>query len=323
MGFDYQAIRLSQIAEDDLSFRISTQHAIDTLADSIDRFGLINAPILACQRDNYIVVSGFRRISACRHLGWGQTPARVLPTQTSLATCIQFAVVDNTAHRELNLVEQARVVQLLAKVHNDPLSVVQQANAMGMAINARMLEKINNINMMPDTLQQGLIDGSISLPTALRIYSFQDPAAHESLSELLCELNMSLNRQRELLDWVEAIVRRDQLSVDQLLADEQLCQWRHDETLDRPQKIQRIREFLRMRRYPAISAARKRYEATRRQLKLKNGIQLVPPENFEGSTHTLQLHFTSSQMLNELTEECQRLAQSPLIHDLIDPFDPD
>ncbi|MBW2101027.1 MAG: ParB N-terminal domain-containing protein, partial [Deltaproteobacteria bacterium] len=64
---------MSSIDLEDKTYQITTNTTLDDLIDSIKTVGLISPPLLLKKKQDHsehTVVSGFRRIAACRSLGW-------------------------------------------------------------------------------------------------------------------------------------------------------------------------------------------------------------------------------------------------------------
>ncbi len=61
-------IDISRIDLDDQKYRISIDNTIDSLLESISTTGLITSCILRKVKNQFVVVSGFRRILSMKHL---------------------------------------------------------------------------------------------------------------------------------------------------------------------------------------------------------------------------------------------------------------
>ena len=74
----YQTVPLARINLQNDDFRITTREDLDDLLASIQHAGLISPPVLIKQTCGFTIVSGFRRVAACRKLGWKEIIARIL-----------------------------------------------------------------------------------------------------------------------------------------------------------------------------------------------------------------------------------------------------
>jgi ParB family chromosome partitioning protein len=319
MEFSYRPVSLSRIDDGDATYRITAGSSLEVIRHSIAQIGLINPPTLLPCNDRFIVIAGFGRIAACRALGWERLVARCSTSPTDAIGCALTAIGDNSTQRPLNLVEMARAWYLLTRTVDSQEQAMQLARSVGMTVNKEMAAKLQQILSMTGPLQHALIDGSIALPIALRLNALGDGTVAQALILLFQDLQLSLNRQRELLEWIQGIVGREGISLQDVIDDAQLAQWRRDAQMDRGQKTQLIRQHLKRRRYPEITAFEERYHQSVKALKLVEGMQLVPPAHFEGQKFGLHLEFKNPTELGRLCQEVQRLAGSPAMLKLVDP----
>lgn len=326
MDFEIRTVSPALIDAADETFRISSRQADDALTRSIKDVGLLHPPVLLEKGDRWVVVCGFARVEACRRLAWRDMPARCLPAGSAFADCALMAVVDNSTQRSLDIVETAKAVALLehaADVESAPDGGARLFKTAGIEAGPQLLKKLRPVPRMAPWLQCCLAKGTIPLPMALRLHELDDATAARILGDLFESLALSLGRQRELLDWVQAIAMREGVPLAQVLADPQLVQWRQDAEMDRGRKSQVIRDRIRRRRFPAITAFETRYARTVKALQPANGLQLLPPAHFEGRTYRLQIDFQSADQLREMAREVERLADAPPLQRLLEDLSVD
>ena len=321
MEFSHQSISLTLIDEQDASFRVSSQKPVEALADNIQRFGIINPPILLSRHQRYVIISGFARVAAVRRLARETISVRILPDDTPCMTCVQLAIVENNSQRELNIIEQARAVHLLSNAVVEPNQLISAARDAGMTINRKLAAKLVQVYQMSAKLQEGIVSGAIALPVALRLHEMAAGDDAAALTQLLLELNLSLNRQREIMDWLQVIAHRDHKPIAHLLNEEPLVHIRNHAQLDRRQKSDQIRQYIKRCRYPEIVRTQLRYEALAKQLSLPSDVQLIPPPHFEGNRYSLRMNFTTTDELHRLQRTISGLTDSPVLARLLDPFD--
>jgi len=306
-------VPLDRIHSEDTQFKISTGAVSAALVESIKQIGLLNPPALLASSSGYRIVSGFKRIEACRKIAIGSIVARFLDPVASLERCIQIAIVDNTSQRPLNLVEQAHAVALLSSFYSDSTQLVSAANFVGLSINRDLADKLRKLAEMDPQLKLGVLDGSIALPVAIHLNDMNDVAAARALGILLRELGLSLNRQREILEWAVSICRRDHIAPTELLAAEDIVRCRQDKDLDRRQKGQLIREYLKKHRYPTILRYEQRFANTVHRLKLSHGTSLIAPPHFESSIYGLKFDFKNQRELADKLQEMEKIVKSEIL----------
>lgn len=319
MEFEHRSVPLDLIDDADTTYRISFGSSTLAIEASIRQIGLINPPILLPGAKRHIVVSGFARIAVCRRLGWHRIDARCLPAGVPHVKRALLAIADNAGQRELNIVELARSIDLIAGQAADQEEQAILLRSLGLPMNKDLVQKLGRISKMTGRLQSGLVEGTLALPVALHLHELKDAGAAEELAKLFQELRMGLNRQRELLDWIQGIEMREGLGAVEILNQDPIAAWRRDTTKDRGHVSQLIRRYLRNRRYPEITAFERRYARCLQKLKLPKNLRIEAPPHFEGPTFSLRYDFQDQQDLCELNRELQRMIGSPALSELLSP----
>ncbi len=305
-------VSLTEINAKDATFRITTRRKAEELLDTIQAIGLLHPPVLIEDSSGYRIVCGFRRIAACRQLGWKRIAARIYKANTDRFELAQLAIADNALQRPLNLVETSRALNLLTETSPDQQQLRKAALSLGLPISPSIVPKIQEICRLPSAIQDGVLSDTINLAMALELGKL-DAAAAAALVGLFSQLKVGLNKQRELLLLLTEIAIREDISTHQLIAEKPVRDILQNTDSDRAIQRQNIRSYLRRRRYPAISKAEADYQKRVRQLNLGNHIQLVPPKDFEGTTYAMILHFKNQQELKDRKEKIEKMLEHPAL----------
>lgn len=316
MRFKQKTVRLSQIQSSDHSFRITTRKDIDNLMASIHNVGLLNLPLLIENDSGYAIVCGFRRIEACQRLDWSRVQARIIDSDTSRLECIKYAITDNSFQRSLNLIEQARSIYMLSDFFKDLNDLSKELSSMGLPDSPTIIEKIKKIYHLPSSVQYGILTNTISLAMALELGKLKEDVV-EGFAKLFNILNVSLNKQREILTLVKEISFREDITMLKVLENNTLQKILTNEKLDRNQKIRKIRIYLKQRRFPAITAAENEFERHVQKLKLGSGAKLISPANFEGTTYTLKFFFKNVIELKDRKATFDEFIQNPYLEKIL------
>jgi ParB family chromosome partitioning protein len=301
---------------EDTTYRITTAPVDSNLVASLARFGLINPPIIREHEGRRVVVSGYRRVAAYLQSGGSSIDVRLLPEDTPHEVCVALAIGDNAFQRPLNLVEQARCLELLWYLEPQPAALARRAAEFGMPDNPGVLLKIKRLCGLGESLHATIIRGFLSLPMALELAEMGTREG-ERLARLFAELHLSLGKQREILSWLREIGARENLTVNQLLDDPHISAIGNDQEMDRNQRAQLLRRHLRLRRFPAISAVEAAFHELVQELDLHPNQRLAPPADFEGRTFTLTCRFTSAGDLLQCLQNLDRLHQHPLLERIL------
>lgn len=303
-------IPLADIDPGDERFRITTRRDSDTLHLSLQRIGLLAAPLVLPRGPGFILVSGFRRVDGCRRLGWRTIPARVLEAQTATYACALKAVAENSLERSLNLIETSRALLLLEQ-HAPAGSIPSEdASALGLPTHAGLAAKVKTLCRMPEEVQAAVLEEALSFAMACEIGQLEEGPA-VAFARLFRRLKTSLNKQREIVTLVSEIACREGIDSRAVLSEPGVLGVQDAEDLDRNQKTQRIRRLLRQRRFPALAAAEDHFHALRRRLKLGENLQLAPPRDFEGTRFTLTLNFERLEEVGRLRAKLDELVEHP------------
>lgn len=310
-------ISLSRICPDDERFRITTETSAGRLIPAIRTLGLMNAPLLLRKEDEkFTVLCGFRRIAACRELGWSRIEAAILSSDTPESECVKFAVADNSFQRALNFIEMSRAYRLLSRVFQDMRELGKEAAALGLPDNPAMIRKIQGLCLMPKAVQSGILSDTIPLPVALELGKFDTDTAC-AFADLFERLKPSLNKEREIISLTEEIAAREDRSPSELFEEKIFREILSDKEKDRNQKLREIRKYLKQRRFPAVCHAEEMFEQYVKELALGNSAKLIPPANFEGTEYTLNLPFRNSEELKAHQSVLDRLIRHPSLKKIL------
>jgi len=310
------SIDLASIDLEDNTFRITTDTRIDDLILSIKSVGLLNPPILIKKTSGFQIISGFRRISACLSLCMDEIPARIVDSDRKKLECVKFAITENSLQRTLNLIEQSRSFYMLSEFYKDENKMARAALELGLPDNPTFLKRIINLCKLPQPVQKGVLSNTISLAVALELEMFgKDKGV--AFAALFNDLKLSLNKQREIITRVKEISIREDISVISLLETGCIRKIVKNKDMDRVRKVNKIRLYLKQRRFPEISKAEEIFKNKMKELKLGSGMQLIPPKDFEGRGYMLNLYFESLEKLNKHKVKLDKIIQNPSLEDIL------
>ena len=307
---DLQSFLLDEIDSQDDSYRITTRTDTDELQISIQHESLLNPPVIIKKNSAATIVSGFRRIEACRKIGLDEIEARVLEPELSSLDCLRIAIADNALQRPLNLIETSRCLHKLSLLLSNGKRLSETAASLNLPANPAIIGKIKDLCLLPWTVQNAILADTISLAMALELGTLESETAI-SFARIFNQLKLGLNKQREVLTLVKEIGARDGISMRQVLENSELQTLLNSEELDRAQKGRKLRTILRQRRFPRIVAAEKEFELCRRNLKLANEIKLSPPKEFERAAYSLTLTFSNPADLSVLHARLPEIIENP------------
>lgn len=319
-NFADKVISVSEIDTRDDTCRLSLRTDPDPLVASIRAAGLINLPILRQQHDfKYQIVCGFRRVMACKALGWPEIKARILKGSPSELDTLKLAILDNRSHRKLNVVEQARGIQKLSLHLPSRNRLRMLSSLLGFPQNQKVFKKIDALSRLPEVIQAGVIDEIVSFEAAVDLSGFSHEEAL-SFFELFRVLKLSQNKQREVITLVQEIAIRENLKPVEVLQSKEVGAILGRAELNRNEKGAKVRACLKRRRFPTLAKTEERYSKELKALKLNEHIHMTAPTFFEGGPHTLRMTFKSMKDFDERCKTLDAMAKNPALRRLLEPF---
>ncbi len=311
MQAEQEEIEADLIDLSDRRYFYTDYRDIEGLAESIRSVGLITPPVLqAGQGAGYRVVAGFRRTMACINLGLRQIPARVLPARQEALHCLRLAVSDNAQARPLTLGEQLRLVGKLLVFCESRDAVRAVAQEPGFCIPGELVEKLIRVSALPEALAKGVEKSYISLNAAIGMESLE-PLSAEAVAGVFELLRPSVSQQKEILEGLKDLAGRNSVMIHEMLGNRRFSDILHSQQLDRGRKLQLFRREIFRRRYPVLSRAEAEFCRRRKNLEMDENMDLKPPQNFEGTTYTIIVRFSSAPQLCGYAQTLGRICRHP------------
>ena len=304
------SVRIDKIDTDLDTYRITTDARVDDLVDSIGELGLLSPPILFERPIGFQIVSGFRRITACRQLNIQHIPVRILAPETTPLDRGIVAITENLTQRPLNLIERSRAYALLFSVTDEADQTVRVAGRLGLPNNINYMNNTRRLCQMAPSIQDAIGSGAVALPMAFELSQLPSSVA-DVLVALFQDLKLSLSRQREFLKLSREISARDGISYSDLIDGVVSRLDQMDDALGSAELSRWLRAEMKRRRYPHITRAESEFQRRVHQLQLGQGIKLIPPKDFEGTTYRFEVGFDSADSLLRRVNRLRKVSEDP------------
>jgi hypothetical protein len=121
-------------------------------------------------------------------------------------------------------------------------------------------------------------------------------------------LKVSENHLRDLMEWLEEIALREQLTIEEILASQPIVDFASDPRLGRADKLKRMKEEIRRRRFPRLTQTEDAIRARIRELKLHPEIRLMVPLGLEGGRLQVELSASSHDEFKRLVIKLAEVA---------------
>lgn len=169
--------------------------ALDELKKSILENGLIQPiTVRRIDKDIYELISGERRLRACKDIGIKEVPAYIIKVDTKEAM-LALSLIENIQREKLNPIEIANAYKRLMEECN--LSQEEIASKVGK--DRTTITNFIRLLKLPEKIQQSLIENKITTGHARALISIPDETIQLELHDKILKKNLSVRKVEELV----------------------------------------------------------------------------------------------------------------------------
>ncbi|KPK29397.1 MAG: hypothetical protein AMK69_06690 [Nitrospira bacterium SG8_3] len=293
-------VALKQISQSPGPYCMSFGFDLKPLIRSIEKFGLINSPIVTKDTEGRMeVVAGYRRILALKHLQWEDIPCRDLShLGFAPVELLLFNLHDNLSTRPFNAVEKGMVLSRLDQYISREEVLRDFMPLLDLPCHGHTLEMFLGLEKLEQPIKESLVNRRISFQTA-KAFVHMKPESRATLFNWITGVGLNANQQSQFLAYTADISIRDQKEIPELLEEEEILDILNDVNLNNPQKAKRLLNFLKSRRFPLLTRSEKRFREKSTGLGLPDGVSISHPPFFEDPDYRLEIFFKNGKKLRE------------------------
>lgn len=182
---------------------VMAQDAIDELADSIGKVGVLQPIIVRPYSDGYQIIAGERRWRAAKVAGLERVPVRVMPTTE--VESLELAMIENLQRKDLNAMEEARGYRRLLNDHQLTQAELASKVSKSRSAVANALRLLD----LPDEVQDLLSEDKLTAGHARAVLSIPDEDRRLRLAHKIVEDGLSVREAETLARLFAAGVNAD------------------------------------------------------------------------------------------------------------------
>jgi ParB family chromosome partitioning protein len=168
------------------------EDAIDELADSIRKVGVLQAIIVRPYSDGYQIIAGERRWRAAKAAGLDRVPVRIMGS--SDIESLELALIENLQRQDLNAMEEARGYRrLIAEYQMTQAELADKVSKSRPAI-ANTLRLLD----LPDEVQEMLAEDKLTAGHARAVLAVPDEERRLSLARKVVADGLSVRETEQL-----------------------------------------------------------------------------------------------------------------------------
>jgi len=316
-------VPLQQVDLSDQTFSVNFFPDLDRLRASIRELGLVQPVLLKEKTNGYRIVSGFRRISVARELGYGEIEARIFGEETEDLKLFFISLHENLTSRGFNVVEKAIALEKLTDHFKvDPAFIARELLSLfNLETNEKILNTFLSLARMEEEVQSYILREEVSRSNIRRLaaWSAED---RKAAMVLLNSLRLGENSLREMITLIEEIGKRDRCGIESIVALPEIQDTLSHPELTSTQKTERVKKILTGLRYPRMSQLETEFERNRKDLNLPPGVSLSHPPFFEGKGLRIGFQFQSIEEYRSVLSSLSSLGENEEFRAMIDPTPP-
>ncbi len=317
----FKTIKCNQLDFENTTFVMSYPLRSPAVIASVATVGVLHPIIISgceCQ-GKYQIVTGFRRAYACREIGIPIMDARLYQVDPeNQSAAFLLALYENRAHRTFNDVEKSLILSKLLgqfgcsqdDVIRDYMPVLQLAS------NAKVLATYLKILDVEEDLKRYIAGQTLPM-NVIDLLANLSPDDRNAVFPLIATLKLGTNKTKEFLTYLDEIALRDNCSIHQIIAEQQIQDILTREKYPVPQKAEHIRRVIREKRYPQLTTLERQYHEHLKRLQLPRGLQLKTDRFFEDDQLSATFRFETPKQLKTIAEELLALSQNPELREVL------
>jgi hypothetical protein len=181
---------------------------------------------------------------------------------------------------------------------------------------------MNGTDASQPTSAQGSLAARIH-PQNAEAFDRLDSADQQAMLSLCGQVRLSLQTEREFLEWLPEIAYLAGQTVATVLDSPEIRKAMNSTDLNAPQKIEKIRACIFSLRFPRYDAALKRWkQVANRTFGSMPGVAISPSPYFEKNKVELRITLTGAEQAREIMEKLGAISQETW-ESLIDPLKQD
>jgi len=269
------------------------------LQRSIKMSGIRTPLYVIPKGDGFQLFSGFRRLQCARELGMPFIPAVVVKSDDNIST-FKNVLCEQLTMSGLNLIEKARVLRILGELEC-PFEIIKSDFFPILDIPRKksiIVEVMELTDLHPDVLKYiEQYDLSLRFIFPFRTLNFK---AQEFFADLGLSLHIRGLELAEIIDKTQDISQRDNLSVEAVYFDLGIPEILDNSDMTRNDKIQEIKEKLKLRRFPKLVQWNEKLDKLNKQISMPDIMRLQWDHALEKPGIHIQTRVSSNDHIQNL-----------------------
>ncbi len=312
-----KTLSIKAIDRTDEYFCIGSFPCDEIVQRDLDQWGMLEPLIVQQRGELYRILDGFDRFDCAVRKGMTELPCAV--AELDDISCYRFALDKAIQRQSYDIFDVSTSLRVLAEdcsISRNKI-IEKYLPLFGFGAHEKILNKLLLLNELEDEQISLLRQNSVDADKIL-LLSEVDPSIRPAVLTLIVQLRPGINKCRQILELLDEISRREQITIADVLVDDSIQKILDDETCNAGQKLNRFRDALYERRNPTVVRTMELVDKKIRQLKLDKRVKLFVPQYLEGKQLRLEATFEDAAGLKEIARNLLETAGHTTFGELID-----
>jgi hypothetical protein len=306
-------IPLSDLALNDERFRTAYFYNLDKLILSIQEAGLISPPLVVIRNKNIILLSGWKRILACKELSLKSIPVFLCEEKNDL-DAFKVCLYENLAARSIPLIEKAEMLRKLKEFGENKKRLIDHFLPLfHVPSTFQYLEIYLAISRLDGETKKHIFEKNMPITSASLLSEFTS-RDRKILMTLILPLGQ--NKQKEILEDILEISRKSNTPIETLLKSDETAAILQSGNLSPMQKADRLHSLFRKIRYPLLSANREKFLSSLKNIQWPKDISISPYPFFEENKMEVHFSFKNEKEFDMKVSKLQQLTKRKEFFDI-------
>ena len=318
-------IELNSINFSDDEFLISYPLKYDNVKESIEKIGLINPPILyvgdaymrPLRLNKFKIVSGFKRVFALRDLDRKKITCFIISNNYTAVELLQLSILDNSLNRQFNPIEKSIAINKLGKYVPKDNILNNYFKYLGLEPSEKLYALYEPLINLEDDIKLAIANNELSERSGANLLGFSKKD-RLALFDFLVQLKPSVSKQNEIIELVFEISKRENIAVNAVIKAGEIDTIFSNQKFSIPQKLERVREYLKKRRFPQLTKLEEEFESFKKSIGVSQDMKFYPPAFFEGNNYEIHLSFSKISQLKKQITILHKMIESEELKNVIE-----
>ena len=316
----FKSVPIKSIDIDDQLTSFSFDIPPISLKQSIEEIGVIHPVTLVPLGKSFRIVCGHKRIKIVSQLKIKEIPARILSPAPDEEAMLMLNLSENQFLHQYSDIEKGLILSKLYTVKILEIRIIEKYMPMlGLEKSKKLLDDHLKANQLLLGLKTLLHEMNVPLRTFSVFFNWNTKSAMAA-ERFFSALRPGANKWRDLLEWVEEISTRDEITPLDLFELPELQSVLNQNDLAPNVRYDRIRQILHSRRYPILSDLRVRLARSLDALKLDDKTKVHVQDSFESDEIRIEMKFRTREEFVSQVEKLVRASDSEALDELIRIF---